>query len=77
VCDEAKAAEEIEITPEMVLAGLTRMRKSCAESEQSSGDVLVVLEMLESALCSREGGNKSCLTPSSKNKILADTLQYL
>ena len=68
---------EIEITPEMVVAGVERMRKSRDESEQSLADYSVVLGILETALLARPGEHGSSLTPSSRKQILGDSLQGL
>ncbi len=44
---------EIEITSEMVVAGVERLRESGDEFDQSSADAVVVLEILETALLAR------------------------
>ena len=68
---------KIEITPAMVSAGVARMRRSLGEYEQSPGDFLVVLEILESALAAQKRGKRNSLTQSSKRKILTDVLRRL
>ncbi len=74
---EQSGTEALTITPEMVVAGVERMRKSVCESQQSSADVWVVLEILEDALAVRSVGARNFLTTESKRKILADTRQRL
>ena len=74
---DTASGQVCEITPEMVLAGLKRMRKSLDEFEQGSGDVVLVLEVLEAALSARSGEHGSCIESSKKQKILADTLRCL
>ncbi len=75
--ENGQAGAEIEITSEMVLAGVERMRKSLGEASLGSGDVVLVLEILESALAARRGGTGSSLTHTSRQRILADSLQHL
>ena len=77
MCSERGDASEIEITAEMVLAGVERMRKSFGEDSLGSGDAVVVLEILDSALCARQGGSRNSLSPASRQQILSDTLQRL
>ncbi len=74
---QASAQDEIEITSAMVVAGVERMRKSLGEASLGSGDVVVVLEILETALLARKGGTGNSLRPSSRQRILIDSLQYL
>ena len=68
---------EIEITSEMVVVGVERLRESVGEFDQSSADAVVVLEILETALSVRPGGHNSFLAPSARRKILTDSLQRL
>ena len=74
---QASAQDEIEITSAMVVAGVKRIRKSLGESSLGSGDAVVVLEVLETALLARKGGAGSSLSPSSRQQILVDSLRYL
>ncbi len=69
--------EGVKLTPEMVVAGVRRMRRSADEFEQVSGDVVLVLEILEASLCGPIGDSKSFLDPSTKQRILAESLRYL
>ena len=57
--------EGVKLTPEMVVAGVRRMRRSADEFEQVSGDVVLVLEILEAGLCGPIGDSKSFLDPWS------------
>lgn len=74
---QAGASDEVEITPEMIVAGVERMRKSFGEDSLGSGDAVVVLEILDTALRARIGGNRNSLSPASRQQILSDTLQRL
>jgi hypothetical protein len=67
----------IKITASMVVAGTKRMRESLDESQQSSADAWLVLEILETALAARRGGAGNSIAEPLKLKILADSLQRL
>ena len=68
---------EIEITSEMVLAGVERMRESFGEGSLGSGDAVVVLDILDISLRARKGGGRNSLSSASRQQILSDTLQCL
>ncbi len=75
--ENGQAGAEVTITPAMVVAGVKRIRKSLGESSLGSGDAVVVLEVLETALLARKGGTGNSLTPSSRQQILVDSLRCL
>ena len=74
---DRQISDKIEITPEMIVAGVKRLRKSLDESQQSSADAVVVFQILESALACQKGVGGNSLEPSIKQKILARSLRHL
>ena len=70
---ELSEPKKIEITSEMVVAGVKRLRETLYESEESSADAVVVSEILETALSARRGARRSLLAPPLKQKNLTDS----
>jgi hypothetical protein len=74
---QRQASAYIETTPEMIAAGVRRMRESLDESQQLSADFVVVLEILESALSARAGAHQNFRYSCARHQILAYARGYL